>query len=451
MLQVLSIRNEAILRTLPLIRMETSNFEERIDAARLSDVLHDEQKYPPTYSESDPSMQTWIDELKATVDKGSLPITNAPKGGWPKNSRLLRKAVGTYFSAIGCKQDEVVALFIGNGIVTANTTCHKGFTPLLAAVSKGNVRTVRGLMDFGANVNAYGRCQLNRSNGWMGVERTPLQLAASEGNLTLVKLLIEVYHADDATIAPDGQLALRLAVDNGHKEIAAYLPARRGGGWLRWKAHYAKAFQRVKYIWREIKETLEIFLWIIPKYLFWKLPKGFLLWLKKDWHMFPKWCKKQISSCPDRMMRLGKSVMKAVRATPKIMKTLALRFWALFKTIASGLVGIVKRMVSLLHSALHAITTFFKRVTLRDLAQGLQDLASKILTDLPKAIGKGFKMLLGGCYQTIQGLAECLWLLATWFPKQFLNILRAMGSSVVTGSQELFVCIHPKGGMRASK
>lgn len=71
-------------------------------------------------------------------------------------------------------------------------------------------------------------------------------VAAAEGNLTLVKLLVDVFHSNDALVAPDGQIALRLAADGGWKEIVEFLPARRGGGWRRSKVHYAIAIGRAK-------------------------------------------------------------------------------------------------------------------------------------------------------------------------------------------------------------
>jgi hypothetical protein len=56
--------------------------------------------------------------------------------------------------------------------------------------------------------------------------------ASSIGSLPIVKLLFEApYSAHDALVAPDGQIALRLASTTaGHRTIVEYLPARRVGG-----------------------------------------------------------------------------------------------------------------------------------------------------------------------------------------------------------------------------
>lgn len=90
-------------------------------------------------------------------------------------------------------------------------------------------------------------------------------MAAAEGNLALVKLLLEVHYANDALVAPDGQLALRLAVENGHREIAAYVPSHRGGGWLRWKTQHAIAVRRARNAWRDVRAMMGLLVWQLPR------------------------------------------------------------------------------------------------------------------------------------------------------------------------------------------
>ncbi|CAF9908046.1 MAG: hypothetical protein HETSPECPRED_007972 [Heterodermia speciosa] len=425
-------------------------------ARRLSEILDDEHhNNPPTYSESGTSIQSLIDKLKAGAEN-SLPITGPPEknpgGQWSEHSLLVTQALDTYFSAIQTKKDEVVALLIETGIVTANTTSRDGVTPLLAAVEAGNVRMVQELIDFDADVNTYGSAPHNRAKSWnrKDVQRTPLQFAAAKGNLTLVKLLMEVYHANDALIAPDGQLALRLAIQNGHREIAAYLPARRGGGWRRWKAHHAKAVKRAQAACKQIVEACEFLFWELPKILVWELPREVFKWIKRDLHKLPGWCKKQVLKTPERMKRLGKGIVKAVRSIPMVTKKIAVRFWSLLKTIANGLLWIVNRAASLLHSAAHAILTFLQKITLQDLVNGVRGLACAMFVDFPKAVGRGLLILGGGFFWTLRCLVKCLWAVATWFPKKLLQILGAMGSSVVKGVQEVLICVNPKGGMKTS-
>jgi hypothetical protein len=42
------------------------------------------------------------------------------------------------------------------------------------------------------------------------------------GNLVIVKILMEEYHCDDGLVASDGQIALRLAAQNGHREVVDF-------------------------------------------------------------------------------------------------------------------------------------------------------------------------------------------------------------------------------------
>lgn len=369
-----------------------------------STITDDEITMPSGYSKAAPSSHALIDEIKSTVAKDFLPVAREPSSGRygaeGESTFLLCKAVDVFFSAIRNKQDEIVATFIKNGIVTTNTKNYNGITPLLAAIGARDVRIVRELMDFRADVNAYGRTQMDQSNEWRGIDRTPLQKAASEGNLTIVKLLIEVYQANDSLVAPDSQLALRLAIENGHREVAEFLPARRGGGWLRWKAHHAKAVRRAKAVWENIKEVFYFFLWTVPKYMFWIIPKEIL----REIHKLLGWCKKQILKTLDRLRRLGKRIVKGVRAVPKVTKELAMRVGALLTVIARGVWAVLESAASLLHSALHAIITFLKRVTIRDILDGLRKLGYQLIVELPKAIWKGITVLLGGCYQSVKGL-----------------------------------------------
>lgn len=72
--------------------------------------------------------------------------------------------------------------------MTVNITSHDGVTLLLAAVGASNVRMVQELLDFDADINVFGRTHMDQLNGPEDIDRTPLQLAASEGNYTLVNL-----------------------------------------------------------------------------------------------------------------------------------------------------------------------------------------------------------------------------------------------------------------------
>ena len=116
---------------------------------------------------------------------------------------------------------------------------------------------------------------------------TPLQLAASIGHLVLVKILIEKYHADDSLIAPDGQIALRLAAENGHREVVDYLPSRRGGGFKRWKFKNRVQLDRIKGASVAVYHFGKLFVWDIYKFFCWTLPKNYIV---KPARKFGVWC-----------------------------------------------------------------------------------------------------------------------------------------------------------------
>ena len=87
-----------------------------------------------------------------------------------------------------------------------------GMTALAAATKIGNCRIVRGLLEAGANSNPP-----HRHYG------TPLQLAAAQGSIEIIKVLVH-EGADVNYPAPSkGQTALQAAVDNASEDCVRYL------------------------------------------------------------------------------------------------------------------------------------------------------------------------------------------------------------------------------------
>lgn len=70
--------------------------------------------------------------------------------------RIQQAIVTGFFDAISKSQEEAIALFINNNLVTANTTNERKKTPLLAAIATKNVAIVQELLNFGADPNAFG-------------------------------------------------------------------------------------------------------------------------------------------------------------------------------------------------------------------------------------------------------------------------------------------------------
>lgn len=144
------------------------------------------------------------------------------------------------FNAVTTKKDEAVALMIKHNLVTANTTDATGQTPLLAAVSVGNVRMVQELVNFAPASTAT--ASTPKGNTAKGAAGSPGHRTAPHR----APARRRARQSQPRQALRGRELALRLAADNGHREIADFLPLWRGGGWRRWKTRHAKAVDRAK-------------------------------------------------------------------------------------------------------------------------------------------------------------------------------------------------------------
>jgi len=122
---------------------------------------------------------------------------------------------------------------------------YSGVTPLLGAISSGNIEIVRLLLGAGANANhenVHGQIGLSVAalRGHAEILRllltlpgtdinhanidgnTPLMLAAEKGHAEIVKILLDAG-ADIHHINNDGKTARQLAEDNEHEAAAALL------------------------------------------------------------------------------------------------------------------------------------------------------------------------------------------------------------------------------------
>ncbi|EDN10917.1 predicted protein [Histoplasma mississippiense (nom. inval.)] len=126
---------------------------------------------------------------------------------------------------------------------------------LFRSISAGKSETISWLI----SQNLVSPNIIDTDVGRAAIRRTPLQLAAELGNLPLVKMFIETYQCDDSKVAPDGELALRLASKNGHRHVVDYLPARRGGGWKRWRTAHEVSMAKAR---DALKSIFEITLFL---------------------------------------------------------------------------------------------------------------------------------------------------------------------------------------------
>ncbi|KAH8887782.1 ankyrin [Thozetella sp. PMI_491] len=399
----------------------------------------------------------WAEALAALRENSAvleLPILRWPDFPADADGReqyqLASDIITSFYRSIDAQNTEAVAALIHQGLVSPDVTDRHGATPLIAAVQTGHAGVIRALLQLGAEVDGFGTTpeKLQRP------ARTPLQVAARDGNLVVVKLLREEFGADDAIIAPDGQLALRLAAENKHREVVDYLPVRRGGEFRRWKAHHEVALRRCKLAARKVGFALKCIFWYLPKLIVWWLPKYCIFiplkksakWAWKNRDKFKGWCKRQVVEFPRRVKKAAKSTWDAIKkvpsatrrllgaiikALPRAAKAVGLWIWGFLKAFGRALGSVANRTVSFLHTAVTAIATFFRDLTLQDVWNGLR--AYKVLDELVGDLGKFLWLLVGAL----------LWL-AKYIPEKLAEMVASIGSSVAKGGHEVRVWVNPK-------
>ncbi|KAK3986933.1 ankyrin repeat domain-containing protein 50 [Cladorrhinum sp. PSN332] len=458
----------------------------------------DEENVPTYTAVDDGGLTEWIDRLPELTKALDLPLTTyygSKLQPAPESSPQAWQIVDCFFSAIANRNTELVTQLVRNGFVSPDVTDLNGRTPLIAAIKAGNGQMVCTLVGLGAQVNGYGTIPPPNPYGGLAsndIERTPLMYAAANGNLALVRLLMEDFHADDGIIAPDGQLALRLAADAGHRDIVEYLPARRGGAWRRWRASHEVAVRRIKKAGWKLFEFGKFFVWTLPRFLLWSVPNHVLIkplrkmaeycWENK--HRFGGWCKRQVKELPGRVKRAAKGMVrgakrvakgswevaceipgavkrllkwiwKVITKIPAAMKAIGIWIWTTLKRVGVAVGNVFLSVVSVLHTAVSAVLDFFKSITLKDVWNGITQVLNTIFQGLPKAIWAAAKGLGKGVFMTVLALfgftgqmliwmVQGLWWLVTFVPRQFGHILSAIWASIAKGYHEIMVWFNPK-------
>ncbi|KAK0628498.1 hypothetical protein B0T17DRAFT_614402 [Bombardia bombarda] len=407
------------------------------------------------------SLDNSIDALLARASHLPLPLTKPPTDDprfWiplPEDYLLATQLINTFFTAVRAANTGLVTLLISRGFLSPDVANASGQTPLITAVRARSKPMVCALVALGATVDLYGRELRNAPL------RTPLMLAAGSGNLTLVKLLIEDFHADDALIAPDGQLALRLAADAWHREVVAYLPARRGGAWRRWRVQHSVAADRVKRAGRGLARFGRFWVWELPRFLVWSVPKHVVVLPVRDgavycWEnrgRFAGWCRRQVGELPGRVRRGAERVWEGVRGLPGLGRRFGGWVW---RGEGWGVVGgVVMGAVSAVHTAVMAVVGFFGEITLRDVWNGVCAVARGVFVDLPRAVWRGLEAFGEVSYKAMKAvfgtLGEVVWWfgeVAVWVvmyvPAQMWEIMCAVGGSFAKGYHEVRVWFDPK-------
>ena len=461
----------------------------------------------------------WVKEHNVTVRmmyKTGADVSANPADDAAAHVLLTQKRIiETFFRLVRLGQGAAVTMFVERGLVSPDVTDGEGYddglggqcpwpnlepnddyrehgdpwagaTPLLAAIDMCRVDMVKLLLRLGADPNAMARPPNLRPLSGPGhrrgvdskherrVRRTPLMLAASLGNFVVCKLLLHDYHADDAVVAPDGQMALRLAAAARHRDIVELLPARRGGSLQRLGATNARNIDRIRHAGRNIKWFAKVVVWECPKFVFYDCPvHGVIkpmgkhlryLWQHRSTILtavgqfllrLPQHTWRLVRGLGVALVAAAKALGRAILRIPEAMRTMGTWGAAALKTVGLALAGITERSASAIHTALVAVATFFSHVTLRNVLDGFEAVLNAIFVTLPAAVLRGvadfFKYawlaicyLTGGAAVVVYVLGLLFWAAITFVPKSLWQIITAMGSSIANGTTEVRVWFNPK-------
>ena len=393
-----------------------------------------------------------------------------------------------YFQAIQQGAWDVVQQLLKSGLVDANTTGARGengCTPLATAVKAKHKKVMILLLQNGALVDAWSGPTVSERSKAL---RTPLMVAASQGDLPTVKWLMEGYAADDAIVAPDGQLALRLAAEAGHEHVVAYLPVRRGGMYIRWKNKQAKLLSQIRRTLKSAGSSVKMAIYDVPKWLICELVvypiKRGLKWCWKNKHSFLPFVKRQIIQLPEKALRMMRETASWIRKLPSKIRTAAERVWKALrllpgmiqrfvkripgalriawdyitevaKTVWNAVRQILEKALSLLHTAISAMVTFFRYLTLGNLLTAIADLLEAVFVSLPTKVWRMIDGAWGTAYDIMErvfGLAGevlvvigyGLFRIVLYLPEQLFRVVGTFGEMVAASWRELGVWWNPK-------
>jgi ankyrin repeat protein len=131
-------------------------------------------------------------------------------------SQLLTLDTGPAASSDEANEIKSILAMIQNSPDLINARDPNGATPLHNAAQKGQLVVAKFLLTNGADVEAKDRTR---------AEKTPLQVAAAEGNAAMVELLLN-HKAKINAANSAGNTALHFATDHGFKNVVELLLAR---------------------------------------------------------------------------------------------------------------------------------------------------------------------------------------------------------------------------------
>ena len=324
-----------------------------------------------------------------------------------------------FFAAIRAADAEGVTRLLDANPALAHTA-DVGIQPLYAATVAGNPYIVALLAQRGAPID-----QLSETGDYydkhkrVPVMRTPLMAAAYQGSLPLVKLLFHDLEADDSVVAPDGAIALRLAVAGRHTEIIALLPSRRTGGWRRFKHSHRKAWRRIKKAGYALYRFSRFIVWDTPKLIIWTIPKFFLWDLPREWLPYladELW--DAIKAIPGLMARFGEQLRETIAAIPgavaqfvKRLPELGRQLWVAITEWVKQVGQFVKRLPELGRRLWVAITEWVKRVG--HLLWEWTKQTAQLVWDAIREIPSLCATFLRACWDVIVACSRWIWTLVT--------------------------------------
>ena len=436
---------------------------------------------------TDPSAATYDDLLQHPVEERARVLwrDRSPPTLLQEQYDLLRG----YFSAIREGSWDLVARLLQSGLVDANTTgvsFDVGCTPLTIAVRAKHKKVIILLLENGALVDGWSGLPVLGTRG--RVIRTPLMIAAAQGDLPTVKWLMEGYGASDALIAPDGQLALRLAAEAGHEHVVAYLPTRRGGIYLRWKTKQAKLLSKIRRLFGELAHMAKIIVYWIPKWLISELLvypiRRAVKWCWARKHLLVPFIRREVAEMPRRVERAVQKTLGLVGKIPARIMGVAKRLWGWLLALpelvrkaiklipgalrivwqyvkASAITvwdvvrQVLERVASLLHTVVSAVVTFFRHLTFADLCTAVLDLLEAICVTLPvklwQLVDKGWEVgyklaerFFGELGSVLWWIVYLLWRVIIFLPEQLGRVVGALGEMVAVTWKELRVWWNPR-------
>ena len=229
-------------------------------------------------------------------------------------------------------------------------------------------------------------------------------------------------------------------------------------------------------------------MYFIPRSLLWSLPKHVVVlpsvklakWSWKNKARFGGWCERQVKKFPDRAKRGVKAAGRAVKALqhvprwvvrfakaltkglwqvikriPGAMKVMCLWIWESLKLIGKATAMVFLKVVSAMHTAVMAVLSFFRKITLKDINNGIAVALKALSIDLPRAVWSGMRAFGKASYKALDYMLGLLGIILWWIiralgevamlvPEQLWKIIEAIGSSMAKGYHEILVWFNPK-------